>query len=75
MIPMIFNVDRRDGTGYGMQLTKELGSPHLWLTVVDPYEKREIRLDFRQLLSMLKELVIAEQKEKNRRLHLGIRDG
>ena len=73
-IPMIFNVDRRDDTGYGMSISKGLGNPYFHLTKVDPYEMRVIRLDFHQLQAMLRELEIAERKEANKRLHVGIKD-
>ena len=71
-VPIIFKVDRRDVTGYGLAISKELGAPYFILEKVDPYESRTIRLDFHQLLGLMKDIVIAEMKEKNKRISLRI---
>lgn len=73
-VPIVFTIDRRDDTGYGMVVSKELGSPDVLLRKVDPYEDQLIRLDFRKLLGMLNQLNVAERKEKNNRVLLGIKE-
>jgi len=71
---MIFKIDRRDSTGYGLAMWKKYGGAYIVLEKNDPYEKRSIRLDFSQLCSMVDEIRIAERKENNIRLHSGIRE-
>ena len=74
MIPIVFNADRRDDTGYGLQMSKEYGDAYVYLEKHDPYENRMIRLDFSQVCSMVDEIRLAEKKEQNKRLHAGIED-
>ena len=71
-VPIVFKIDRRDDTGYGMMISKGLDSSQVFLRKDDPYESRTIRLDFNQLLNMLTELKTAEKKEMNQRVLLGI---
>ena len=71
-VPIIFNVDLRDATGYGLAMWKKRGDAYVHLIKNDPYESRMIRLDFSQVCSMVDEIRIAERKEKNNRVNLGI---
>lgn len=72
MVPMIFDIDRRDATGYGLKIQKRLGNDYCHLQINDPYELRQIRIDFVQLLGMVNEIDEAEQKEMTKRIDLGV---
>ena len=71
---MLFQVDHRDDTGYGMTMTKNLGDPYIHLIKEDPYESRTIRLDFNVLCGMVDDIRKAEKKELNKRIILGIKN-
>ena len=71
-VPVVFQTDKRNTTGYGLAISKKLGDPYFHLKIVDPYETRTIKLDFHQLLDMMNELKTAEKKELNKRIILGI---
>ena len=73
-VPIVFNIDRLDDTGYGITINKEYGSAYVHLRKSDPYESRVIRLDFHQLCNMVDEIRLAEKKEKNNRVLAGIDD-
>ena len=69
-VPIIFSVDRKNETGYGLAAFKELGDPYIHLTKEDPYETRVIKLNFNQLANMIDELRAAETEEFEKRVVL-----
>ena len=73
-VPLVLQIVHRDDKGNGMVLSKEFGAAYVTLEKIDPVQQRTIRLNFYQLLEMMKDLEIAERKEKNQRVLLGIDD-
>ena len=69
-IPLVFQIDRRDGTGYGLVMSKKFGDPDVLIRKTDPHEDRIIKLDLIQLNNTLRDVLTAEHKESMLRKNL-----
>ena len=69
-MPLVFQIDRRGNTGYGLIMSKKFGDPDVLIRKTDPHEDRIIKLDFIQMNNMIRDVLTAEHKESMLRKNL-----